>query len=299
MIKRSLLVFLIACVLTMPTFASAQTQSEAEYRAYLLTVIQSLQAQIEALQRSINTSSVTVKPTKINDDSFTSFLIEADDVVAQYEISNTRLVGNLSNKTHGTYFARFFTLVPDAYDDYFVDLLVFDGRGKEFDGFVETVPPYREDTWRIALNEDLFELPPTDSLFDELFVHEFAHVASYERVVGIPEPYQTDCHDYFSDFGCPPENSYLKAFMNTFWSNQDLDALADSEGKSIWTRRELKNQFVTEYASTDPAEDFAESFTFFILEPAPTGSLEKDEKVNFFYQFEELKKLRQEIQSKL
>lgn len=299
MIKRIVLATLALIFISMPHVTSAQTLSEAEYRAYLLTVIQNLQAQIAALQSSLNQSTVTIKPSKLDEETFTSFLIDADDVVAQYEITDIKEAQRLSNKTHQRFFLRFLEIVPDAYDDYFVDLLVFDGSNKDFDGFVETVPPYREDTWRIALNEDLFELTPTHAILDELFVHEFAHIISYERVVGVPEPYQTSCHEYFADFGCPPENAYLTTFIDEFWTNSDLNELLDSDGRSIWTKREIREYFVTEYASTDPAEDFAESFTAFILENKPSDTTLKSEKTRFFYEFEELAGIRKEIQDNL
>jgi len=45
------------------------------------------------------------------------------------------------------------------------------------------------------------------------------------------------------------------------------------------------NNFVSEYAATNPEEDIAETYRFFIFGDKPTGTLEKDQKVLFFYDF--------------
>jgi hypothetical protein len=56
-----------------------------------------------------------------------------------------------------------------------------------------------------------------------------------------------------------------------------------------------ESQFVSEYAATDPAEDFAESFTWYVYgEMAPSGSV-ADEKIEFFDRFSYTQALADEI----
>lgn len=56
-----------------------------------------------------------------------------------------------------------------------------------------------------------------------------------------------------------------------------------------------ESQFVSEYAATDPAEDFAESFTWYVYgEMAPSGSV-ADEKIEFFDRFSYTQVLADEI----
>ncbi|MBK9051223.1 MAG: hypothetical protein IPL78_09985 [Chloroflexi bacterium] len=45
---------------------------------------------------------------------------------------------------------------------------------------------------------------------------------------------------------------------------------------------------MTDYAATNPAEDIAETFMAFVLEPKPNGDTIAEEKVLFFYQYPEL-----------
>jgi hypothetical protein len=56
-----------------------------------------------------------------------------------------------------------------------------------------------------------------------------------------------------------------------------------------------KSRFVREYASTNPVEDIAESWTAFILRPTPQNDTVADQKINFFYKFPELVELRYQI----
>jgi hypothetical protein len=60
---------------------------------------------------------------------------------------------------------------------------------------------------------------------------------------------------------------------------------------------------VTEYAASNPDEDFAESFTVFVLKEKPTkptvNFIHKDQKILFFYDFPELVEMRDFIRSNL
>jgi hypothetical protein len=56
-----------------------------------------------------------------------------------------------------------------------------------------------------------------------------------------------------------------------------------------------QDQFLTDYAPTGPAEDIAESWSFFILSPKPELTSIASEKILFFYEYPELVQLRMEI----
>jgi hypothetical protein len=299
--KHPLVSILIFVCLLLPNTTNAQFASESEYRAYLFAVIELLQQQIVLLQAEHNQEGVerslvvSTKPTDTAD--FNSFLIEdTDEIVAWYQLSQPGSAIDVEDKEHRRHFSRFFDLVPNQYDSYFLELLVFRESGQDFDGFVETVPPYREDTWRLGVNESIFELTPTSALVEELFIHEFAHIISYESIIGRVEPQNTTCHEYFSALGCPPANSYLTDFVEEFWNDEDLDALgAYTNIDDVWTKRELREDFVSDYAATSPAEDFAESFTAFVLDGRSSGNELVDEKINYFYQYENFLDLRTQI----
>ena len=87
---------------------------------------------------------------------------------------------------------------------------------------------------------------------------------------------EADCapNHYEYNSGCMKENSYISLFFQKFWADiyseyhywfefSDNDKLL-SELVSAF-KRNYDDRFVTHYAKTQPTEDFAESFTAFVL----------------------------------
>ncbi|WP_419865888.1 putative zinc-binding metallopeptidase [Ureibacillus xyleni] len=90
---------------------------------------------------------------------------------------------------------------------------------------------------------------------------------------------------YLPDSGCFYKDAYLTSFYREFW---EVPGSGD-----------LHDFFVSEYARVSPEEDFAESFAHFVLTQTPEGNTVKDEKILYFYQFEELVQLRTKILSRV
>jgi hypothetical protein len=256
-----------------------------------------LQQQVATLQAQQEKPETVLVGTT----GFESFIFDSThDIEARYQLDSPEAVSRITDDTHRIFFTRFFDIVPDAYDDYFIDLVVYNDRESPFEGFVETVPPYRADTWRLGLNSLIFDFAVTAHETTELFIHEFSHIVSYEVIPGRLEPANSTCHALYDDFGCPPANSFLADFTEEFWPERALDALLTvGTGETLWSQRDSKEQFVSEYASSHPAEDFAESFTVFVLADRPTGARVFEQKVEYFYQFEKLIDLRNAIRDQL
>lgn len=299
MIKKGILALAFVCLTTVPQFAHAQFANEEAYRAYLFAIIELLQQQIALLsQESTVQAQTVVTVAAVNE--YESLLLDKRAVQNRYILPEAEAVVGINNPTHRKYFSRFFELVPDEYDDYFIDVLVFNDRENDFDAFVETVPPYRGDTWRFGISSEMFEYGERGEAIADLMIHEFGHVVSYEIIPGFKQPQNATCHEFFSQFGCPPKHSYLMYFIDEFWNEDDLDALVDSrEIDDVWTIQEQRENFVSDYAATSPAEDFAESFTRFVLEGRSSGNDVADEKVNYFYNFSKMVVLRNEILNNL
>lgn len=60
-----------------------------------------------------------------------------------------------------------------------------------------------------------------------------------------------------------------------------------------------QDQFVSDYAATNPGEDIAETYRVFVMEDKPEGNSIRDQKIKFMYEFEELVKIRQNIRQAL
>lgn len=171
--------------------------------------------------------------------------------------------------------------------------------------------------WVLAI--DIVDATNQEELTYSL-IHEFGHLLTLNSAQVNLDPalfYEADnealyeaasaaCLTYFPGEGCSRPNSYINLFFDRFWSDLEeeiweLEAIEDEEEyqDALYDFYErYADQFVTDYAATNVAEDIAESWTAFVLQPRPTGQSIAEEKVLFFYEFPELIQLRSEIVSR-
>jgi hypothetical protein len=115
------------------------------------------------------------------------------------------------------------------------------------------------------------------------------------------------CPQYFPGEGCANPDSYINAFYGRFWMDihEEWDEINLEEDKDSYDLRlnnfynKYQGQFVTHYAATNPSEDIAESWAFFVLGSKPASNTLAEQKVLFFYQYPELVKLREQILTNL
>ncbi len=173
---KYLIAFFLLIAIAAPNISWASETDE--YREYLLSVIAELQAKILELQSLRQTNNAVLKIPK---DEFSSIILPSSEhVISRYSFSDHNAVLNIKDKTEREFFSRFFSVVPDLYDERFKEVLVFKGRGETMDAFVETIPPYTSHDWRLGIRKDIFEYEATDKEVAMLFVHEFAHVLGYD-----------------------------------------------------------------------------------------------------------------------
>jgi hypothetical protein len=210
-----------------------------------------------------------------------------------------------SQSTH----LRTFTIFTDGEDEAMASI------------FQMHTDPY---AWTLAV--DIYDAidPEGERLKPELghtLVHEFAHLLSLNHEeVEVDEAYfgmeedeavfeaqQMACDTLFLQEGCTDPDSLINEFYTRFWIELEaafeaVDAIEDDE-----TRDEAKaafyasnlDQFVSPYAATNVTEDFAESWTHFVLYERPEGGRIVDDKIEFFYEHDELQTLRNQIRNDL
>jgi len=132
-------------------------------------------------------------------------------------------------------------------------------------------------------------------------IHEFGHILTLNSTQ--MDTYNPISKTYNIDAGTLKKDSYLNLFYEKFWKDdienpQKLDS-TNKNTNSIEFFLKFKTKFVSDYAATNPAEDIAESFMTFVVKDKPTGKTIADDKVRFFYDFEELVKMRDEIRSNM
>lgn len=173
-------------------------------------------------------------------------------------------------------------------------------------------------TWWIYINLITFTSPST---VIESLTHEYGHILTLNKTqtINLPDEYgnlvnqekfdnmRFRCNGrFFSGNRCAIEGSYLHDFGNLFWTGQLYDDwvtvfLQFDEEEDVYRSAindfylKYPDQFVSDYAPTNPVEDIAESWTEFILRTRPVGNSIADQKVLFFYEYPELVQTRSDI----
>ena len=144
-------------------------------------------------------------------------------------------------------------------------------------------------------------------LGDELgatLIHEFGHLLTLQAKEVPPGSGDRGCKTYFTGEGCALSGSTFAGYVKRFWPQSLIDEVAELETSGDWEAidafsDEHREAFVTDYASTNPAEDLAETFTTFVMEDRPAGSSIADEKVAFLWGDPDMVDLRARIRAAL
>ena len=191
-------------------------------------------------------------------------------------------------------------------------VITTDGLG----GSLAAVAQSSDDPFEWALEVDIVDTSNIQELTFTL-IHEYGHLLTLNAEQAPPNveifnnPDDDDlyaqaeysCPTYFPGEGCMTDSAYLYQFYTQFWAGiydewLDIQSIEDDDEyyealDDFYFARE--DEFVTDYAVTNPEEDIAESWAFFITQPKPAGNNIAGKKVLFFYQFPELVVLREEI----
>ncbi|PAV30467.1 hypothetical protein CIL05_05015 [Virgibacillus profundi] len=142
-------------------------------------------------------------------------------------------------------------------------------------------------------------------------IHEFGHVLTLsEDQVRVDEEVflsedeeafeaaEANCSTYYPYIGCPNEDSYLSQYYKAFWMDieddfNQIDWETEEDYKAFFYENE--ERFFNSYQGSNPVEDIADAFTFFVM--THSNEIEgkadlKYSKLEFFYQYEELVELR-------
>ena len=228
---------------------------------------------------------------------------------------------NLQEDTskHNEIWTLFATIIPSQFREDIVKFEIStDGKEGALAGVYQDEGDLRD--WVLVI--DIVDAYDGDSLVkDDLIfslVHEYGHVLtlnssqvtpntrlleapSDEEAENVYEQEQKKCEpSYFTQEGCTFYNSYLNQFFQKFWDSifDEWQQIEQIENEDEYYEafdtfyQKYQEHFVTDYAATNPEEDIAESWTYFVLKDKPTGNSVSDQKVNFFYNFDELVRLR-------
>ena len=175
---------------------------------------------------------------------------------------------------------------------------------------------------------DISDVYP-NGIFDEnevmyTSIHEFGHIVTsdpnqidvYVKLVNsspetIDELYDIKSQECFPNVmtvdGCAKNDSYIALFYQEFWIDiiSEWDEIQYIEDENEYLEQsdlfyeKYQDQFVSVYSSANLDEDIAESWTAFVLNEKPMGETISEQKIQFFYDFPELVKIRDHIRKGL
>ncbi len=195
--------------------------------------------------------------------------------------------------THEKLWQRFKAVIPEPIREDVKEFEIFtDGHG-EYYGYVSPLN-FIQTQWRLSF--DIQDFTYDKKLFYYGIIHESAHL------IGFDDSQHNDtaksyCTNYQILERCANDEAYTQLFYKQFWTKEMVEESYTYAYDSVENRSYASTKnFVTPYAMNNVDEDFAESFSYFIFSKRPTDLKKiKHQKIEFFYQFEELIKLRNEL----
>lgn len=199
---------------------------------------------------------------------------EEADVLASYPVKGNTIKIDPSDEDEQYYawlWERFAWIVPSKerkmvsnYEVFeHVDLLAY---------VIQDDEDYEKWTYAVNVEQATFE---TERVLTD--IHEFGHLLALNADQVDPYKSERSCKTYMWDEGCANRDSYMYPFYKQFWEDGDT---------------EDEDNFVSDYAMNDIYEDFAESWSHFVVTPRPKGDSIVEQKIEFFYDYEELLMLR-------
>lgn len=144
----------------------------------------------------------------------------------------------------------------------------------------------------IAVNLEFLDEHPRH--VQRIMGHEFAHVLT--GTAEGADRSEPDCRFAANRYGCVTNSNYLSQWVERFWSPEELASLdrAGYRSTAEATRRcAVDPGFPTRYAATNPSEDFAESFEFFLFGNRVAAPVQP--RIQFLSTFPELVRMRDRI----
>ena len=199
-------------------------------------------------------------------------------------------------------------IVPENYRNYLIKMQVFtDGADNTLAYMItDDLNPAK---WIISVDliDSLNYKGEFTKDFTDTLIHEFMHLITLNESQMQQKP-SLFGETYTTDEGSLKKDSYLNLFYEKFWKNylEYIDKIRrinlSDDDKLILTEdfyNEHKNDFVSEYAATNPEEDIAETFMYFVTENMPKTNTVRDQKIKFMYSFKELVEIRNYIRNNL
>lgn len=233
--------------------------------------------------------------------ALTLYNINGDQLtkVKDYDVKNKYVSFQQDAAKHQAMWDYYIQLIPSKARQRIVEFEVFHGE-EEILGYVAPVDDSDLSRWRMGLAIDVVDRLNSVDLqtdFAYTIIHEVGHVLTLDDTQIDSGTGIGACGAFHIDEGCSTPESYINEIYNIGWADimPEFNQIEDEDqGYNFYLK--YQDRFVSEYASSNPAEDIAEVFTVFVTSnQKPRGNTIADQKVRTFYERPEMVNLREEI----
>lgn len=251
--------FVTSFIIAVFALNTSVVQAQSSYRESLVSQLYTLLQQLASLQVQLAQLHKTETPRGISAKTLEPSKYYQGPYQAIYLVSDTDI--DAYGETIPTAEdAQIWTLITDVFGkdtirSYITEFRLYYDPDATFDAFVEQLG--EGDEWIVGVNTAAVHIENQEDYraIIELFVHEYAHIL----------------YHYNASVG--------QVFEDTFWQRASHN----------------KDHFVSAYAMTDPEEDFAESFMYFVLDKQLKNNPVVMQKVHFFYTYDAFETAREAI----
>jgi len=228
---------------------------------------------------------------------------------SNYKVPEKYTKYQTNTDVHHTIWAQAKAIIPDSHEKFFKEYNInTDGPDNNMAHVSSIYGENKEWEMTMDIEDSLKADGSFNAELNHTLVHEFAHVMSLNTTqIELSDLTKSQTSRYVISEGVTKENSYLNKFYQAFWVNiinewSDIEKMEVGDAKDDAVTKQYekyKDRFVSDYAATDPVEDFAETFTNFVKGDKPTGTSIANQKILFFYNYPELVTMRDEIRKAL
>lgn len=275
-------------VLLIPHGAHA-ANIDSEYRGAMLELIAALKSQVRMLEARLSSEGKVLGASGARSIALSS-LQPSSFYNGQYDSLYSTLGGTLTligggrgGQEHEEVWDMFTSIVGVSVGDV-SEYRIYSDADANFDAFVDTVGV--RGTWILGVNFydlDLGRESEREALTD-LLIHEYAHMLMHE--------YPTVATDFNDSFWNSEDLAHARSVLNASPSRRDALVSGYYETHS--------QDFVSEYAATDPLEDVTESFVAFVQGNGwRAGNTKEAQKANFFYAYPAFVQIKERLEGSL
>lgn len=234
------------------------------------------------------------------DGGLSSYKVNGNSItlIQDYQVSENLKSYQDDKNRHQKIWEHITSLFPIQYRENIAEFEVFFGGG-ELSGYV--VPLGEDDLskWKIGMAIDM-EGDLDDLNFQNWYtyviIHEIGHILTLNDTQ-IELKDESDCSTYFTGEGCSKPDSYINRIYELGWA--DIIDQHDFENPQA-TYEQYEDRFQTDYAATNPGEDVAEVFAYFMMaNEEPAGVNIAEQKIKILFEYPELLTLRKIIRDKV